>query len=397
VLAWGFLRLRLFDVTSVARDLVVEQMADGVLVLEPLGRVVDANPAASRLIGIPVRDLVGRSFAEVVPAVGHLVEGHMSGRTTRQDVRVDLGSSRSPQQPVDLSVLITDVVDAVRRPAGLLVVLHDITERVRDEDRLRELLDQQTRLNTTLQQGLRPASLPRVPGLALTARSIPAGRDGQLSGDFFDVHPCGAADWAFVLGDVSGKGVHAAVITSMARYTVRTLSAQPWRAADVLSQLNQALRAGAEDPERFCTVVYGQITLGDPVRVVLALGGHPQPLLRRRDGSVTPVGRVGTVLGLLERVELFEAVVELEPGDTLIAFTDGVTEARAGEEQFGDHRLAQALARADRATVPAEGVGPSSGERAQRLADGIADSVLQSVGGFTVDRDDIALLVMTAW
>jgi PAS domain S-box-containing protein len=416
VLVWGFLRLRLFDVTSVARDAVVEQMADGLLVLDPYGRVVDANPAGSRLLGVRVPDLVGRAVAELVPAMAPLVAPPMArrrpGGRTGRDARVQLKSAGPAGQPIDLSVLVTDVVDADGRITAQVVVLRDITERIRDERRLRDLLDQQTRLNTTLQQGLRPASLPQVPGLVMAARSIPAARGGQVSGDFYDVHPAGPQRWAFVLGDVSGKGVHAAVVTSLARYTVRTLSAQPWRPRDVLGQLNQALRLGSEDPERFCTVVYGQLTplpKGIGVQLVLALGGHPQPLLLRRDGSVTPVGRIGTVLGLLPDVEIHDAVVELEPGDTLLAFTDGVTEARQGAELFGEERLAEVLAAAgNRAWQPVgerSGAGAVAGrmptgdparDRAQQLADSVADAVLGTVLGFTVDRDDVALLVMTA-
>jgi serine phosphatase RsbU (regulator of sigma subunit) len=376
VLVWGFLRLQLFDVTSVARDAVVEQMADGLLVLDPYGRVVDANPAGSHLLGIAVADLVGRRLGELVPAAKHLIDGPSGGG----EGRVRMTGDEPWQAQLDLSVRVNDVLDDAGRRTARVVVLRDITDRIRDEHRLRELLDQQTELNTTLQQGLRPASLPVVPGLQLAARSIPAARGGQLSGDFYDVHQAGEQRWAFVLGDVSGKGVHAAVVTSLARYTVRTLSAQPWPPRDVLGQLNHALRAGTEDPERFCTVAYGQVTprAGGGMRLVLALGGHPQPLLRRADGSVTPVGRVGTVLGLLPQVEIHEAVVELDPGDTLVVYTDGVTEARLGDELFGDQRLADALAAADGG------------------ADQVADAVLAAVQGFTVDRDDVALLVMTA-
>ena len=375
-LVWGFLRLRLFDVTSVARDAVVEQMADGLLVLDPYGRVVDANPAGSSLLRIAVADLVGRRLGDLVPSARHLVDGPSGGG----EGRVRMAGSEPWQPETDLSVRVNDVLDEAGRRTARVVVLRDITDRIRDERRLRELLDQQTELNTTLQQGLRPASLPAVPGLELAARSIPAARGGQLSGDFYDVHRAGEQRWAFVLGDVSGKGVHAAVVTSLARYTVRTLSAQPWPPRDVLRQLNQALRAGTEDPERFCTVAYGQVASRPEggVRLVLALGGHPQPLLRRADGSVTPVGRVGTVLGLLPQVEIHEALVELDPGDTLLIYTDGVTEARLGDELFGDQRLADALAEA------------TGG------ADETADAVLAAVQGFTVDRDDVTLLVLTA-
>ena len=399
VLVWGFLRLRLFDVTSVAREAVVEQMADGLLVLDPYGRVVDANPAGSRLLGVAVPDLVGRSFAELVPEVGRLVRSHHPGGASSHDARVRLGPPGPWQQPVDLSVLVTDVLDGVGRLTARVLVLRDITNRIRDEHRLRELLDQQTRLNTTLEQGLRPTSMPQVPGVALAARSVPAARGGQLSGDFYDVHQAAFGGWAFVLGDVSGKGVHAAVVTSLARYTVRTLSAQPWRPKDVLAQLNQALRMGSEDPERFCTVVYGRLTAredGPGMALVLTLGGHPQPLLLRRDGSVTPVGEPGTVLGLLPEVELHEVLVRLSPGDTLVAYTDGVTEARRDGELFGDDRLTEAIGAAGAAVGLGNGPAELAPGQAQRMADQVADAVLAAVSGFTMDRDDVALLVLTA-
>ena len=179
------------------------------------------------------------------------------------------------------------------------------------------------------------------------------------------MHQALGGDHVFVLGDVAGKGVHAAVVTSMARYTVRTLSAQGWSPGRALEQLNQALLADIEE-ERFCTVLYGRVgqdeadvTLGwrPGVTVTLALGGHPQPLVRWLDGSVTVVGQPGTALGLLNRVEIKEETVHLQPGEVLLAFTDGVTEARTGAEQFGEHRLADVLAAA------AGGLRGSSGPR----------------------------------
>ena len=179
--------------------------------------------------------------------------------------------------------------------------------------------------------------------------------NGRVSGDFYDVHQALGGDHVFVvLGDVAGKGVHAAVVTSMARYTVRTLSAQGWSPGRALEQLNQALLADIEE-ERFCTVLYGRVGQDEAdvtldwtpgVTVTLALGGHPQPLVRWLDGSVTAVGQPGTALGLLNRVEIKEETVHLQPGEVLLAFMDGVTEARTGAEQFGEHRLADVLAAA---------------------------------------------------
>jgi serine phosphatase RsbU (regulator of sigma subunit) len=127
------------------------------------------------------------------------------------------------------------------------------------------------------------------------------------------------------------------------------------------------------------------------VRVTLALGGHPQPLVRWLDGSVTAVGQPGTALGLLNRVEIKEESVHLQPGEILLAFTDGVTEARAGAEQFGEHRLADVLAAA------AGGLRGNTGPAAAALvADAVADRVLEAVQEFSSERDDVAVLVVVA-
>jgi len=512
VLVWGFFRLRLLDLTPVARGIVIEQMADGVLVLDVYGRVADVNMAGAAMVGFSRRSMVGRYAIDVVPGLAPVlergdaeprtgrVEGEVlvypapppenyahaiggipkvaasrriSGRTKQLDEtgqgnqsdsvgrlgrlgepeRIDelekasgveesseveeVGQSVQPDQvepaqtavlevpgptsvvedretpqivvgpPRDVSVSLTWVTDQVGRPIARLVVLRDVTERNRTERQLRELLAEQTKLSETLAQSLRPASLPQLPGLRLAARSVPSARGGGVGGDFYDVHPVSEGVSAFVLGDVAGKGVHAAVVTSMARYTVRTLSAQGWPPREVLQQLNRALQT-TDDPERFCTVVYGQVHQPTPnaaltgpdgesgvsegVRLVLSLGGHPPPLLRRRDRSVHFVGIPGTVLGLLPTVEVHEVTVDLASGDVLLAYTDGVTEARSGDELFGEDRLAGVLASV------ADDFGPGSVDQctAGQLADAVADAVLRAVKLFSSERDDVALLVLAA-
>jgi len=501
VLVWGFFKLRLLDLTPVARGIVIEQMADGVLVLDVYGRVADVNAAGAAIVGYPRRGMIGLYVTDLVPGLASILEkadvdptastletevlvyptgstelpravrhqlvrapdrlptfgrpnrarspllDALSGATIvesmysqtdytradsvaklrehqvhenlrdnlRENRREVAGPALSPVvsgPPRDVAVSLTAVTDPGGRQIARLVVLRDVTERNRTERQLRDLLDEQTRLSETLRQSLRPASLPQLPGLRLAARSVPSARGGGVGGDFYDVHSAGDGVSAFVLGDVSGKGVHAAVVTSMARYTVRTLSAQGWSPREVLEQLNRALQT-PDDLERFCTVVYGHVHLGSPVddppeppesaeptdptestgvRLVLTLGGHPPPLLRRRDRSVHSVGVPGTALGLLPSIEVHEVTVQLDSGDVLLAYTDGVTEARDGDEQFGEERLAGVLAAVDD-RVDRSGIG---GEPARELADAVADAVLLAVKAFSSERDDVALLVLAA-
>ncbi|MEJ2578115.1 MAG: histidine kinase N-terminal 7TM domain-containing protein [Kineosporiaceae bacterium] len=399
VLVWGFFRLHLLDLVPVARSLVVEQMLDGVLVLDAYGRIVDANPSGTTLLRRGRGDVVGRYAADLLPALGDLLG--RNGEVARARGHTRLGGGSGP--PVDLALSLTPLTDADGSRTGQLIVLTDVSEQVATQRRLASLLEEQTRLAGVLQAGLKPPELPTVPGLVLAARSLPSGRGGDVGGDFYDVHPAVAGEWAFVLGDVSGKGVQAAVVTSMVRYTVRTLSVQGWTPAQVLQQLNAAMLE-PDDPERFCTVVYGRTgplpSAGEPpvvreargrpvgMRLWIALGGHPQPLLRRRDGSIAPVDVSGTALGLLPGVDIGETVVDLLPGDLLVLYTDGVIEARNGGEQFGEARLAWVVgATMDRLALVAD-VGPTE------LVDAVADAVVTAVTGFARDRDDVAVLVM---
>jgi PAS domain S-box-containing protein len=395
VLVWGIFRLRLLDLVPVARGALVAQMVDAVLVLDAQGRVADANSAASRVLGLSRGTLIGRHALDVFPDVAGLLAGHPAGGTTTGELVLERAGQRH-----DYAATVSSLSDRRGAEIARLIVLRDVTERVEVERRLRDLLDDRTRLAETLQAGLRPHLLPAVPGVRIAARWVPAGgRSGRVSGDFYDVHQTLGGDYAFVLGDVAGKGVHAAVVTSMARYTVRTLSAQGWSPGRVLEQLNQALLTDVEE-ERFCTLLYGRV-IQDPVdietdwtpgvRIILALGGHPQPLVRWLDGAVTAAGHPGTALGLLSRVDVKEESVHLRPGEVLVAYTDGVTEARSGTEQFGEQRLADVIAAA------AEGLRGASGPAAAALvADAVADRVLEALEDFSDERDDVALLVVVA-
>jgi PAS domain S-box-containing protein len=394
VLVWGFFWLRGLDLTPIAQDLVVEQMADGVLVLDVYGRIADVNAAGVAIVGRPRGLLIGRSAADLLPGLSPLLDKAEVDTTANGRVEDEL--LIPPSQEV--SVSLTGVTDPMGRHIARLAVFRDVTDRNRTERQLRELLDEQTRLSETLRQSLLPRSLPDVPGLRLAARSVPSARGGGVGGDFYDVHAVTEGVSAFVLGDVSGKGVHAAVVTSMARYTVRTLSAQGWTPREVLQQLNRALltstETAADDAERFCTVVYGQVIRPSDddlagVRLTLTLGGHPPPLVRRRDRTVTTVGIPGTALGLLPTVDVQEVTVDLAPGELLLAYTDGVTEARTDGQEFGEERLAAVLA-----AMESQPVTPADGRPG--LADAVADAVLDAVAEFSPERDDVALLVLAA-
>jgi serine phosphatase RsbU (regulator of sigma subunit) len=279
-------------------------------------------------------------------------------------------------------------LDRSRAREAMLTALLEVHERVAvsESDTARQALDRArheterySQLARTLQASLIPPELPTFKGAETAAFYRPAGDGSEVGGDFYDLFPIRDAVWGFVLGDVSGKGAGAAALTALARYTVRAAAFHAESGVDVLAALDEALHRHDAD-ERYLTALFAEVTpLGGALQVDLTLGGHPSPLLLRADGTVEAVGEPGSVLGLLTDPSFHETRCLLRAGDALLAFTDGVTEARRGSEQYGDERLQSLLA--DCVGLPADAI-----------AAGVGDAVLRFQGEHA--HDDTALVVL---
>jgi phosphoserine phosphatase RsbU/P len=231
----------------------------------------------------------------------------------------------------------------------------------------------------TLQRSLLPGRLPEVPGIDIAARYYPAADGDEVSGDFFDVFRC-QGGWIAAIGDVVGKGPAAAALTAQARHTLRTLARYERDPATMLAALNDAL-VEELPADTFVTATCVRLDpAGGTTRVTVASAGHPLPLHLRPDGRVEAVGSHGTLLGLEEPV-LTSAETELRPGESLLLYTDGVTEARNACGLFGEARLTGLL-------------GVCSDLGADGIADQIADAALDFQEGRL--RDDTAVVVLQA-
>ena len=194
-------------------------------------------------------------------------------------------------------------------------------------------------LAQTLQASLLPPELPTVAHLELGAAYRPAGDGAEIGGDFYDLFPTLDGRYGFVLGDVSGKGAQAAALTSLARHTVRAAAAYALGTGEVLAVLDRAVASDDVDG-RYLTALFAFLTPAPgQLSVDLALGGHPQPLVVRADGSIEAVGIGGSAIGLVPDPDFTNLALVLRSGDTLVAYSDGVTEARRGAEEFGEQRL----------------------------------------------------------
>ncbi|HEU5003967.1 MAG TPA: SpoIIE family protein phosphatase [Actinomycetota bacterium] len=260
-----------------------------------------------------------------------------------------------------------------------IALVQDLARRVALALDHAHLFDAQRHIAVTLQASLLPPALPEIPGVELASRYRSAIATSEVGGDFYDLYPAGAEAWAVVMGDISGKGVEAAALTAMARYTVRAASREHRQPREVLSLLNQAMLE-EQSSGRFLTIAFGRLRRREGTwRLTVACGGHPPPLLLRANGTVETAGRPGTLLGFVPNPDLPEKVNALGPGDAVVFYTDGLTDVRGPGGTFGEERLRAALAEC-------------RGERAEVIAGRLETEVLAFLSGEA--RDDLALLVL---
>jgi PAS domain S-box-containing protein len=242
------------------------------------------------------------------------------------------------------------------------------------------LYTERSRIAHTLQVKLLPEQLPEIPGVVLAARYRAAGELNEVGGDFYDVFPRSDSEWALVVGDVSGKGAEAAGITALARYTLRAAAIEEASPRQALRRLNDAMLT--DGSSQFATVVLAYIAAAEHggLQVRVALGGHPPPLVLRADGRIEAPGRFGVLLGMLEDPVLHDRDFPLHPGEVMLLYTDGVTEAGSRDEPVGQAGLSALLATlADR--------------EPQQIVDAVEQAVVGAQAG--EPRDDIALLALT--
>lgn len=233
----------------------------------------------------------------------------------------------------------------------------------------------QVHIAHTLQRGLLPQSLPNIAGARVYAR-YQAGAGTEVGGDFYDLFSMGDGRWMAVVGDVCGKGPEAATVMSITRATLRALALHESSPERLLGLLNEALIALVPD-DRFVTVCCALMDIAPSggAKVTLARAGHPPPVVTRK-GAVAQLaaGSNGTLLGVFPAVSLSDTVIELQAGDVITFYTDGV-ESRDNSAQ--DQALA--LVRAHGNAAPA------------LLADRFAEAVASTRAG---KADDLVVLTI---
>ncbi len=305
----------------------VSSMADGAYLVDAEHNVRWMNGAGREILGVPPgsspdewirglarRDIHGRPLPpERAPFVRALKGEEI--RDARYKVVTPDG------REITLGVSASPVRDADGRIVGASVVFRDQTDRLALEQRERRIAE-------VLQQAVVPPEiLQDIPGYEVAARYQPALREAEIGGDFYDVFKLPGNKIGLLIGDVAGKGLEAAMHVSAIRYTIRSYSFMHPEPGKVVGQANEILSAESSENSRLATVFFGIINPGDSTMTYTS-AGHPPPILCDGDGRAAEMETPrGIPLGVLPRQSYPVLKRKLQPGETLVVVTDGITEA----------------------------------------------------------------------
>ncbi|MQY07358.1 PP2C family protein-serine/threonine phosphatase [Actinomadura macrotermitis] len=332
------------------------------------GTIAKINDTLLEWLGLERTAVVGRRrFADLLTVGGKLYhETHFAPLLRMQGELRGIALELKTQAGARLPVLVSSVVKRGGQGEPLLIrtTVFDAADRRAYEEELlrrrreaeqaraeaerarREAEADRARLAdalAVLQRSLVPDSLPDVPGLETAVHYHTASAD-RLGGDFYDLFPLDGERWAFFLGDVCGKGPEAASLTSLTRYTLRAAALHDPAPEAALTTLNAVLyeRYAVGGDPRYCTAIFGVVEPGPAGATVhLASGGHPPAMVLRADGGVELLPTPGGLLvGVLPDAPVGSVRTTLAPGETLLLYTDGLTEARTGPgDRYGEDAL----------------------------------------------------------
>lgn len=380
------------EVERARLDTIIQSIPVPLVVLDKSLNVIAHNSAANDLasiMGITYNILEKDSHRatpgmDIVDGEGNVLD-HQDfpiARSLRGEVcagfimshRIQGASTRT------LSVNSAPLKDAKGDVAGVVVAVSDITEQARAQERIKEIYLREHAIAEKLQMSFLPNDLPNIEGFEIGQRYHPARDEAMVGGDFYDIFKLSDNRFGIVMADVAGKGLKSAVYTAMSKYMLRAYALEESSPDDVLTRLNEALSA-CTPPEVFVTLVYGVLDNRERT-FVYANAGHEQPILYCKSADIAiPLDVTGRALALINGAGYITHTVELNSGDVLMLYTDGITDAGWGVNRLGHERVLSLLEARAHLSVP-------------EIADSVLGYALEFAGGKL--GDDAALLLIRA-
>lgn len=388
---------------------IVRSLADSVIIIDEHGLIQSFSPSAEKTFGYAAAEVVGRNVSVLMPAPdrtlhdAYLEEYVQSGWATGGREKMVLTGDAHIVRPERETIAMRK--DGSIFPARLMVsevdtgsdrffvgLLSDITKQKRDAEEVRLAKEkaeearaiiavQKRRMQEELDVGRRiqlsmvPGRFPDLAGTSVWGLLRPA---REVGGDFYDLFQTTDDELWICIGDVSGKGVPAALLMAVTKTLIKAFATQGFSPAEVLTRVNDELSAD-NDSAMFVTVFVARLECASGM-LHYTNAGHNPPLVRRASGSIERYAvRHGAVIGAVEGVRYGESTDRLHPGDAVLLFTDGVVEALDAEGRFFTDAELTAVVR----TAPVESARQLA-SAVVRSVDGFADGAEQS--------DDITLL-----
>lgn len=285
--------------------------------------VLDASVDPRHLTNPLVAEEFGLRFYAAAPIVTH--DGYRLGTVNVMD-----------KQPREITQLQMDTLK------DLAAIVVDELELRLSARRLQDVQSELSQLGAAFQLSALPPRLPAIPGLDLAGWYRPADPGLLIGGDFYETVDLGFGTWALVLGDVCGHGTDAAVVMGAVIRQIKALAEVDRLPSRLLRDLNESL-VKEEPPEKLCTVCYMLLQPGNGyLDLTVCCAGHPLPIVRRAGGALEVACTEGTMLGAFHDPYLTDSRIQLEAGDCLLAYTDGVTEQNRNA-MLGEQNLRTAL------------------------------------------------------
>lgn len=366
-------------------DAFVSSTVDGMALVGADGKTVFVNEAGMRFLGIPVGESLVDWERRVqrytldgmpLPSADFPANRALRGETVHQRYKVITTTG----DEVIFSTNASPVKDLEGRVVGAAVVFRDISERVQLERDRQELYERERHIADVLQNALIPPfTTHRIPGISLALHYQALLNEAEVGGDFYDVFQLDESNYGILIGDVIGKGLSAAIHVAAVRHSIRSYAYVNPSPAKAMTLANDALCREQSDESGVITAFLAVI---DTQRrtMTYANGGHEPPSIKSADGGVTELGQSGLVLGVERGFSYIESTLLLEPGDTVVMTTDGITEARrSARELFGKEGIIAYLARTKHGSP-------------EDIAAGLMDAARAHAGGNL--QDDAAVLVL---
>ena len=354
---------------------LVQNVTEAIVITDARRTITFANPAAAILLGYTPEELMGQPWTFITPPDQQsTVEAVVPQRLRGEASRYELELVHKDGRRVPVLVSANPRFDAAtRRFVGTMAVFTDITQVLAHQK-----VEQELALAWQMQSSFLPDTLPDIPGWQLAATLEPARR---TSGDFYDLIPLPNGRFGLLIADVADKGMGAALYMAVSRTLIRTYAVEyHTQPRFVFNAANRRMMSDTHG-DLFVTAFYGVLDPASGTLTYCNAGHNPPFLLRRGDATVQALTRTGMPLGAFKGMTWEQQTLQLAPGDVLLLYTDGVTDAEdEGEAFFGQERLLE-VARAN------------LGRSAQDMQDATMAAIHEFMGG-APQFDDITLMLV---